>query len=55
MLESLAETVKIVLLVTIAIPMMMGLLMSIFGFGVLEWARFVERRLERTAGKDALA
>jgi uncharacterized membrane protein YcfT len=44
MLESFLETMKIVLLVTVAIPMVMGLVMSLFGFGVLEWTRFIERR-----------
>ena len=44
MLEGFLDTMKIVLLVTIAIPMLMGLVLSLFGFGVLEWTRFLERR-----------
>ncbi len=44
MLESFLETMKMVLFVTVAIPMVMGLVLSLFGFGVLEWTRFIERR-----------
>lgn len=45
MIEPLFTMAKTVFLVAVLIPMMMGLTLSLVGFGALQWSRFVERRV----------
>jgi hypothetical protein len=54
MLETFLALTKVVLLVTVAIPMAMGLVMSLLGFVVLEWTRYVDRRVERAASDSSV-
>lgn len=50
MIETLFTTAKTVVLVAVVIPMMMGLALSLVGFGALEWSRFIERREIKQSG-----